>query len=1619
MFGKIKDGVKNAVLFIIRLVKFIPTVLGQICFWVAIVILAVVLLYLIINILANAIAGILGLDGVGLEGSSDYELLSKLTSSGYDVVMPADELQDYYAYEYAVLMDLARNIEEAGTYMPVLIDKADFDPSLIDVNEWAKLCAASFVTKDITLQHPPTAAANYKKINDAIAAANINKNSDRATIRQAVATAIAGSGVSVTNQVGLQDYIDFVTDQIMAEAEGAKPSNEKSKSELIYKSVTSDTTGETSLVPFLVVFRPVKIYTYRFIDESMLIGPNGENSKDYSGIFRQGKGRGYPGNVSYNITNSTATGPTWKYIADYIKPLRANTTLNANNISLYKKDAPGSSGNIDLTATYSEGVFVAEKDHASVTYEIPVKVLADRFMPKAVLLSSWYMLKQDETNGDESSKAVDLILKEIRKIYDKACLENETRPIQNWLLVKDVKKVEKTTEAEIKMKKLLTRGDFSSLNVLDTYTFKVDRNNNPVETDLIYEKYNTKYDSRILTPPVPTTTPTQPTSTQQSLLEPYEQVFSTDANALKKDIVDDFELTLSHHNKEIYGFMNKKQYDTAVADLNRVLAPVPNDDLLKEIETLSTVEEYILYKTDTNGKYIIDCELMKGDTCEHHTKIYPSGSHLQKYGHEENTPECEAYALNETQYHSDPYANNSRHAKCFIEQIKLSTGRVNITPRKVTDNSVTPPVTTEHEVSVKVTGIVVIEGNIKYLYRVDEKDIEDLAGLSNLYSFMKFDRYDAQMSNIGDWDEVNSSDDAKERTFFIVTDAFEAWPVNFEKSIDLDLNRNGYYTARYKNSQGIWETWSDAPNSARSGVKQRIKSDILEEIDNIDMSAMIDAAIAANGNKITFYTGGLGVKKDQKDADGNFTDEALTPPKNAAPVASSGMLPAYYDDKTGESDVITGTYINMKGVDPADVAAVMSYINREMRLEIERIIESYCRTHHVTWTHVDPDGTVGETKSVTTFAYTTPTFASVDKANKAVIYPVTMRISTIRQTVKQRQIPMYLPRYANTWSSEKRMSNRLEIMGEFDPTCSEASGGYFQLIPRTNVGGGLSRIEVNISRQWRADFYAKHFSKVRESDVLAMMAEWEKSGANGHFAAYTYMRDIYVLLQRSKLVKDVNGLPYVHEDSYTYMYIPDEILFFDESVTDKAYWFERLLATPGEDSIKKEENYTMRNKRSVKTWQIVDYEKYEECKDPSPNASGDPVYNVYALWPLGGYLGRSVYAFEANASTSGNKKILSWGSYVGPGVHSGCDFYGRSSAAQIYNSVFSSGEPTITSEYNVDGTVTLKSASGSATLGVSDTGVDVESSDPTVSSGGGRVDNSKPIKINIEGKEVTFNGTASAVYGYELYRLTKAYKSGEKAAEELKDTLKKEMKDTPLVAIAPGIVEDVSGGFRPGFKATIKHVGGDQVRSAYVHMKRWPEVQVGEYVGAGTIIGYEGTTGNSGGNHIHFEMTVNGQGARYPIPYLYPFFTPFYYEEKAAENEYKLESEYMSLIRTVFPYGELTEDAYGSLNYIKPSSQTGVVEQVEIEDNKIIIKNYVPSLKMCTSGELYTAKDVDEEQKLHEEIFGTEKNPKPASDNIGGVTYNGENLIALPQYFDREFMSEVARNGGHILVSQP
>ena len=80
---------------------------------------------------------------------------------------------------------------------------------------------------------------------------------------------------------------------------------------------------------------------------------------------------------------------------------------------------------------------------------------------------------------------------------------------------------------------------------------------------------------------------------------------------------------------------------------------------------------------------------------------------------------------------------------------------------------------------------------------------------------------------------------------------------------------------------------------------------------------------------------------------------------------------------------------------------------------------------------------------------------------------------------------------------------------------------------------------------------------------------------------------------------------------------------------------------------------------------------------------------------------------------------------------------------------------------------------------------------------------------------------------------------------------------TSIYAAADGKV--IYHGWISGYGNTVMIDHGDSLVTLYAHQSSLGSFGVDDYVVAGDTIGYVGTTGNSTGNHLHFEVRVNGE----------------------------------------------------------------------------------------------------------------------------------------------------------------
>jgi len=80
---------------------------------------------------------------------------------------------------------------------------------------------------------------------------------------------------------------------------------------------------------------------------------------------------------------------------------------------------------------------------------------------------------------------------------------------------------------------------------------------------------------------------------------------------------------------------------------------------------------------------------------------------------------------------------------------------------------------------------------------------------------------------------------------------------------------------------------------------------------------------------------------------------------------------------------------------------------------------------------------------------------------------------------------------------------------------------------------------------------------------------------------------------------------------------------------------------------------------------------------------------------------------------------------------------------------------------------------------------------------------------------------------------------------------------TPVRATADGVVTRAGRNGGAGRMVTLRHPNGYE--TSYLHLSRYGAgIRSGVRVSQGQVIGYVGSTGQSTGPHLHFEVRING-----------------------------------------------------------------------------------------------------------------------------------------------------------------
>lgn len=94
---------------------------------------------------------------------------------------------------------------------------------------------------------------------------------------------------------------------------------------------------------------------------------------------------------------------------------------------------------------------------------------------------------------------------------------------------------------------------------------------------------------------------------------------------------------------------------------------------------------------------------------------------------------------------------------------------------------------------------------------------------------------------------------------------------------------------------------------------------------------------------------------------------------------------------------------------------------------------------------------------------------------------------------------------------------------------------------------------------------------------------------------------------------------------------------------------------------------------------------------------------------------------------------------------------------------------------------------------------------------------------------------------------------------------------TPVISATQGMVSQVGLDTLGGKVVWV--VGPQLSRHYYAHLDDYAaEIQVGDWIEVGEVLGYVGNTGNAKNTppHLHYGIYLSGQGATNPYPYLKP-----------------------------------------------------------------------------------------------------------------------------------------------------
>ncbi|WP_407332286.1 peptidoglycan DD-metalloendopeptidase family protein [Enterovibrio sp. 27052020O] len=154
---------------------------------------------------------------------------------------------------------------------------------------------------------------------------------------------------------------------------------------------------------------------------------------------------------------------------------------------------------------------------------------------------------------------------------------------------------------------------------------------------------------------------------------------------------------------------------------------------------------------------------------------------------------------------------------------------------------------------------------------------------------------------------------------------------------------------------------------------------------------------------------------------------------------------------------------------------------------------------------------------------------------------------------------------------------------------------------------------------------------------------------------------------------------------------------------------------------------------------------------------------------------------------------------------------------------------------------------------------------------------------------------------------------------------------TPVYAPADGVVEYKRPSRKTGYGNLLKIDHAFGFMTLYAHLDKF-NVNTGEFVKKGDLIGWSGNTGLSTGPHLHYEVRFLGRALN---PKRFIAWTPDNFESLFKEED---KVKWASLVKIVESMAatqvQLASDAAGQSSLVTAANHSAVADTVEIESTK-------------------------------------------------------------------------------------